>query len=162
MSPRLKNPVREKTVAIRSPAAISTKSPTKASSRRVEEDGFMSPVTCEKRAKGKRSIARRQQGNPRDEGVPPGTKSNSSARPRDFAGQHLQVVDLLAEFRFRDAVEKLAHTRMRTGLQLGGCAIGDDGSLVQQHHAVGDQKSTGKFMGYDDDRDPKRFFQFQQ
>src|SRR2546427_10353013 len=44
-SPRLKNPVSEKTVAIKSPAATITKDPTMASWRRVEAE-FIGLSTC--------------------------------------------------------------------------------------------------------------------
>jgi hypothetical protein len=40
----------------------------------------------------------------------------SLARPRNFAGQHLQVVDFLADFGFGDTIKKLADARVRAGL----------------------------------------------
>src|SRR5258708_13139622 len=82
----------------------------------------------------------------------------SLAGPRNFAGQHLQVVDLLAEFGLGDAVEKLADARVRALFQFFRGAIRDDMAFVQQHHAIGDQEGAGQFVSDHDDGDSEGFF----
>src|SRR5271163_913227 len=75
--------------------------------------------------------------------------------------QHLQIINLTRQFRFRHAVQKLPHPRLLALLHFCYRIVRDDHALIQQNHSVGDQKCAGQLVRHHHDRDAKRFLQFQ-
>src|SRR5262249_25411864 len=81
--------------------------------------------------------------------------------PTAILRQHLQIVELLLHFRLGDTIEKLTHAGMLTITHLLGGAKGYDIALVDQHHAVGDQKGAGEFVRNHNNGHSEGFFQFE-
>src|SRR6267154_6697093 len=86
---------------------------------------------------------------------------SSTARMTVFFRQHLQIVQFLRNRRFGNAVEELSHARMRTRTHFFRGPDGNHVSLVNQHHAVGDQERAGQFVCYHDDGHVKCLFEFE-
>src|SRR2546425_7186000 len=84
----------------------------------------------------------------------------STARAVIFR-QHLQIVQLLRNFRLGNAVQKLPHPRLRARTHFFRGTDGHHVPLIDQHHAVGDQESAGEFMRDHDDRHVKRALELQ-
>src|SRR5215510_10199785 len=83
------------------------------------------------------------------------------ARMTIIFGQHFQVIRLLQNFWFGNAVEELPHPRVSAGLHLLLRTDGYNIPFVDEHHAVGDQERTGQFVGHDYDRHVEGFLQLE-
>src|SRR5260370_26232348 len=67
-------------------------------------------------------------------------------------GEHLQVVHFPGNLWFGNSIKKLPDSWLSTGAHLFGRSKGHDVALVNQKHAVGDQKCACELVCNHDDR----------
>src|SRR5260370_36017399 len=75
--------------------------------------------------------------------------------------QHLEIIQFAGNFGFGNAIKELPDCWLFTGAHLFGCSDGHDVALVNQEHAVGNQKCACELVRDHDDRHAKGALELQ-